>query len=155
MTFIARKLTNTIEFFIADSRSTGEMWTHNSAGEKSLFFAHIFAKNNQRHLLRKKQLFCMSRNSYDKITSKQWNVRWLFLRKIRNVYNAANCEKWGKPYVQICANCRISTYLIAIKLHDCSQFFRRLAKGPKASLWLPQWFYCYLLRQIDKTEECF
>ena len=57
MTFIARKLTNTIEFFITDSRSTGEMCGHNSAGEKSLFFANIFAKNNQRHLLGKKQLF--------------------------------------------------------------------------------------------------
>ena len=34
MTFIARKLTNTIEFFITDSRSTGEMWKHKSAGEK-------------------------------------------------------------------------------------------------------------------------
>ena len=72
MTFIARKLTNTIEFFITDSRSTGEMCGHNSAGEKSLFFANIFAKNNQRHLLGKKAtFFCMSRNSYDKITSKQ------------------------------------------------------------------------------------
>ena len=57
MTFIARKLTNTIEFFITDSRSTGEMCGHNSAGEKSLFFANIFAKNNQRHLLGKKATF--------------------------------------------------------------------------------------------------
>ena len=42
MTFIAGKLTNTIEFFIADSRSTGEMWKHNSAGEKSHYFLHIY-----------------------------------------------------------------------------------------------------------------
>ena len=42
MTFIARKLTNTIEFFIADSRSTGEMWKHNSAGEKDHYFLHIY-----------------------------------------------------------------------------------------------------------------
>ena len=57
MTFIARKLTNTIAFFITDSRSTGEMCGQNSAGEKSLFFANIFAKNNQRHLLGKKATF--------------------------------------------------------------------------------------------------
>ena len=155
MTFIARKLTNTIAFFITDSRSTGEMCGQNSAGEKSLFFANIFAKNNQRHLLGKKQLF-FAWAEIVMTRSRQSNEMWddFFSEKFATCIMQLIAKNGGNhmcKYAQIAVlvllNCNQIAWLLAI--------FRRLAKGPKASLWLPQWFYRYLLRQIDKTEECF
>ena len=50
--------------------------------------------------------------------------------------------KYAQITVVVLLNCNQIAWLLAI--------FLILAKGPKAPLWLPQWFYRYLLRQIVK-----